>query len=262
MTPTFEIRWSNKCGNMNAKADMRVAVLADIHGNLPAFEAVLADIRKASPDLVLHGGDLADGGSSPVEIVDWIRDLGWDGVMGNTDEMLVRPDSLEHFAKGSSAPLNLWVAIREIAAATCGKLGEERLTWMRQLPRIAAGPGFAVVHASPEDCWRTPAENASDAELAAIYGSLNRPIVVFGHTHRPAVRSVIGCPELLINTGSVGLPHDGDPRASYLLLDSGTPSIRRVEYSVEKELNALLSCGLPGAEWTARMLRTSFPQMP
>jgi putative phosphoesterase len=241
---------------------MRVAVVTDIHGNLSAFEAVLADIRKASPDLVLHGGDLADGGSSPVEVVDWIRDLGWDGVMGNTDEMLVRPESLEDFAKGSSAPLNLWAAIREIAAATCDKLGEERLTWMRQLPRIATRPDFAVVHASPEDCWRTPAENASDAELEAIYGSLDRHVVVFGHTHRPAVRNMTGRLQLLINTGSVGLPYDGDPRASYFLLDNGIPSIRRVEYSVEKELNALRSCGLPGAERTTRIMSTRSPQMP
>jgi Calcineurin-like phosphoesterase superfamily domain len=84
--------------------DMRVAIVSDIHGNLTAFDAVLEDIRQASPDLVLHGGDLADGGSSPKEIVDCIRDLGWRGVMGNTDEMLVQPDALEDFASQSSAP--------------------------------------------------------------------------------------------------------------------------------------------------------------
>ena len=54
----------------------------------------------------------------------------------------------------------------------------------------------------------------------------------------------------------------GDPRASYLILEDGVPSIRRVEYNVEKELKALTFCGLPGAEWTAKMLRTSSPQMP
>jgi predicted phosphodiesterase len=89
---------------------MRIAVVSDIHGNLSAFQAVLEDIRRVSPDLVLHGGDLADGGSSPVEIVDSIRDLGWQGVMGNTDEMLVRPASLEEFAGQSSAPPTLWAA--------------------------------------------------------------------------------------------------------------------------------------------------------
>ena len=78
---------------------MRVAIVSDIHGNRTAFDAVLADLRQTAPDLVLHGGDLADGGSSPVHIVDRIRDLGWDGVAGNTDEMLFRPESLTEFAK-------------------------------------------------------------------------------------------------------------------------------------------------------------------
>jgi protein phosphatase len=77
---------------------MRIAVVSDIHGNRTAFEAVLADLRGTSPDSILHGGDLADGGSRPAEIVDWIRDLGWQGVAGNADEMLWRPDSLTEFA--------------------------------------------------------------------------------------------------------------------------------------------------------------------
>jgi putative phosphoesterase len=241
---------------------MRVAVISDIHGNLTAFEAVLADIRQWSPDLVLHGGDLADSGSSPTEIVDRIRDLGWPGVMGNTDEMLVHPDSLEGFASQSSAPPDLWTAVRQIALATRDKLGEKRLAWLRELPRVKTIEGFALVHASPESCWRAPASEATDAELETIYASLGQPLVVFGHTHRPFIRDVAAYPKLLINSGSVGLSHDGDPRASYLTLDEGTPSIRRVEYNIEKELKALASCGLPGATWTAKMLRTSSPQMP
>ena len=79
---------------------------------------------------------------------------------------------------------------------------------------LRTGPG-----AEPESCWRAPAADATDAELETIYGSLGQPIVAYGHTHRPAIRSLAGRPELLINTGSVGLPYDGDPRASYLLLD-------------------------------------------
>lgn len=241
---------------------MRVAVVSDIHGNLTAFEAVLADIRQCSPDLVLHGGDLADGGSGPREIVDRILGLGWQGVMGNTDEMLVHPDSLEEFASQSSAPPDLWAAVREIASATRDTLEEERLAWLRELPRVKTQEGFALVHATPESCWRAPVADATDAELETIYGSLGAPVVVFGHTHRSSIRSIVGQPGLLINCGSVGLSYDGDPRASYLLLDEGTPSIRRVEYNIERELKALASCGLPGARWTGKMLRTSSPQMP
>jgi putative phosphoesterase len=241
---------------------MRIAVLSDVHGNLTAFEAVLADIRQCSPDLVLHGGDLADGGSSPIEIVDRIRTLGWQGVLGNTDEMLVQPESLEEFASHSSAPPALWEAIRQIALATRQRLGEERLAWLRELPRVITQENFALIHATPDSCWRTPAADATDRELESIYNSLSRPIVIFGHIHRPSIRRMTGQPELLINTGSVGLSYDKDPRASYLILDENVPSIRRVEYNVEKELRALASCGLPGAEWTARMLRSSSPQAP
>src|SRR5437016_1723790 len=103
---------------------MRIAIVSDIHGNRTAFEAVLADLRQASPDLILHGGDIADGGASPVEIVDRIRDLGWQGVIGNTDEMLATPESLEEVASHSTAPPSLWAAIREMAAATRAALGE------------------------------------------------------------------------------------------------------------------------------------------
>jgi putative phosphoesterase len=241
---------------------MRIAVVSDIHGNLTAFQAVLEDIHRASPDLVLHGGDLADGGSSPVEVIDSIRALGWQGVMGNTDEMLVRPASLEEFASQSPAPPTLWAAMREIASATRSALGDERLAWLRNLPAALSRPELALVHASPATCWKAPAANTTDSELEATYNSLDRSIVVFGHTHYPAIRKLSGNPRILINTGSVGLPFDGDPRASYLLLDGDTPAIRRVEYDLEKELKALATSGLPGAEWTARMLRTSQPQLP
>src|ERR1035438_2000751 len=110
---------------------MRIAIVSDIHGNLTAFEAVLEDLRQISPDFIFHGGDLADGGSGPVEIVDRIRDLGWQGVVGNTDEMLSSPESLEEFASHAPGLDALWAAIREMAAATREALGEDRLAWLR-----------------------------------------------------------------------------------------------------------------------------------
>jgi putative phosphoesterase len=242
---------------------MRVAVLSDIHGNLTALQAVLADLRQVAPDLIVHGGDLCDGGSSPIEILDAIRGFGWHGVMGNTDEMLVRPDSLEEFARGSAAPTQLWVALREIASATRSVLGGERLSWLSGLPQTHHEPGFAVVHGTPQSSWQAPATNATDTEFDEIYGLLGSSIVVFGHIHRPFIRKTAGpSTKVVINTGSVGLPHDGDARASYLVLDENEPHIRRVVYDVERELTALSQCGLPGAAWTAKMLRTSSPQLP
>lgn len=241
---------------------MRVAILSDIHGNLTAFEAVLADLDQVAPDLVLHGGDLADGGSRPIEIVDRIRDLGWHGVLGNGDEMLARPQSLEDFAAQSSTQPGLWQCVREMAAATRSLLGADRLSWLGQFPPAIAQPGLALVHATPQSCWHAPPAGASDADLDRIYSPLVSPTVVFGHTHIPVTRALSGTVRLLINTGSVGLPFDGDPRASYLLLDESTPVLRRVEYDVEQELRALSASSLPHADWTARMLRSSSPQLP
>src|SRR5882672_9167925 len=109
---------------------MRIAIVSDIHGNRTAFEAVLADLRETAPDLILHGGDLADGGASPAEIVDYIRDLGWQGVVGNTDEMLFMPESLQEFAKQLPKLQPLFVVIEEMAAVTREVLGEERLAWL------------------------------------------------------------------------------------------------------------------------------------
>ncbi len=244
---------------------MRIAILSDIHGNRTAFEAVLADLQQTSPDLIIHGGDLADGGSSPVEIVDHIRDLGWQGVVGNTDELIFRPESMEEFANHSSAPASLWTAIREMAATIRSMLGEERITWLRGLSQAHIQEPMVLVHASPENLWRASGPEATDAELETMYGSLRRPIIVYGHIHRPYIRS-FASPSfpvgLIANAGSVGLPYDGDCRASYLLLDESRPTIRRVEYSVKKEINALSSCGLPHADWTARTLKAASPQLP
>lgn len=241
---------------------MRVAILSDIHGNLTAFDAVVADIKAAAPDLVFHGGDLADGGSRPSEIIDRIRDLGWQGVMGNGDQMLCRPESLEEFAAQSSAPSALWASVREMAAATRDLLGSERLSWLRELPIAIAPQGFAIVHATPQSCWTAAPTNASNDELCQIYSGLERPIAVLGHAHIPSIKSLSGTLKFLINTGSVGLPFDGDPRASYLLLDDGAPIIRRVDYSVDREVELLSWSKIPHADWTARMLRSRSPVLP
>src|SRR5580658_4050494 len=129
---------------------MRIAIVSDIHGNRTALEAVLADLRETSPDLILHGGDLPQGGASPVEIVDQIRDLGWQGVLGNTDEMLFDPESLTAFASRLPQLQSLWTVIAEMATATRQALGEERIAWLSRLPRVQIQAPLALVHASPE----------------------------------------------------------------------------------------------------------------
>ncbi len=239
---------------------MRIAIVSDIHGNRTAFEAVLADLRVTAPDLVFHGGDLADSGSSPTEIVDRIRDLGWQGVVGNTDEMLFRPESLTEFAQSAPQLQPLWTAIEQMAQSSREALGDERLAWLAGLPRLQIHGPMALVHASPESLWRAPPHTASDADLEAVYGPLGRPVVVYGHIHRAFTRSVSGM--IVANSGSVSLSYDGDRRAAYLLLEDSAPTIRRVEYDVEREIRALAASGLPHSDWVAKILRSASPQMP
>jgi len=231
---------------------MRIAVVSDIHGNRTAFKAVLADLRETSPDLILHGGDLADGGSSPAQVVDRIRDLGWQGVAGNADELLWRPEALAEFAVQSPGVRPLLGTIGDIAAASRAALGEERIAWLRELPGSQTCGPLTLVHVSPGDLWRAPAPEAADAELESTYGSFGAQIVVYGHIHRPFVRHLPGL--TICNSGSVSLSYDGDARASYLLIDDSRPALRRVEYDVDREIAALRQNGIPHADWMTQML--------
>jgi predicted phosphodiesterase len=239
---------------------VRIAVVSDIHGNLTAFEAVLADLKLTAPDLIFHGGDLADGGSAPLEIVDRIRDLGWPGVAGNTDEMLFDPASLQAFAAQSPALAGIFAKIEEMAGWTRDRLRSARLAWLRSLPRCHVHDSVALVHASPETAWRAPAPDASDEELRRTYEPLSRPIAVYGHIHYPYVRTLGNL--LVANSGSAGMPYDGDRRAAYLLIDGGSAQIRRVDYEVNREIAALRATAIPHADWVARILHTAHPQMP
>jgi putative phosphoesterase len=231
---------------------MRVAILSDIHGNRRAFQAVIDDLRQVAPDLVLHGGDLAYGGAHPADIIDQVRSLRWPGVRGNTDEMLWSPESLTQFAARQPKLGPLLSRIQELIPPTLASIGEERLRWLEGLPNLQSQEGFSLVHASPDDLWRAPMPNASDDELQSTYASLFAPIVVYGHIHRPYIRRLQGV--TVANTGSVSQSYDGDRRASYLVMDGDSISIRRVEYDVESEAKELLRSGLPHADWLSRIL--------
>lgn len=233
---------------------MRIAILSDIHGNLTALEAALADLRQQKPDLVFHGGDLAYGGSNPAEVLDLIAQEGWAGVVGNTDEVLWT-DAARAGLEASAPKLRpLFRVIFELAAPVTRKvIGESRLEWLRRLPVELRHEDLVLLHAGPGNVWRSPLHTADDTELESTYKVLNARIVVYGHIHRPFIRQV---GEMTVcNSGSVGSPYDGDPRASYLLIDNGQPAIRRVEYNVHREIQRLLASDYPHKEWIAEMRR-------
>jgi putative phosphoesterase len=233
---------------------MRIAIISDIHGNLTALDAVLADLRRQKPDLILHGGDIPYGGSNPCEVIDCLVHEGWPGVFGNTDEMLWNAQARAGLEASAPKLKPLFrVLFDECGPATLAMIGESRLSWLRQLPLELRHGSLALMHAGPGNPWRAPMDTADDIELENTYKDLQSAMVVYCHIHRPFIRQVGTM--TVCNTGSVGSPYDGDPRASYLLITDDNPEIRRVEYDVEKEVGRLLASDYPYKEWLAAMRR-------
>jgi putative phosphoesterase len=224
---------------------MRIAVVSDIHGNLTALEAVLADLEDVRPDVVVHGGDLALGGPHPVEVVDRLRELGWPGVLGNTDVVIADERTIPEQARGFMAP-----------AATFGRerLGSERVAWLASLPLEWRGDGVAVVHAVPGDTWPIITADDPDEKLRETYGPLGVPIAVYGHIHHAYVRRVDGL--TVANSGCVSLALDGDVRATYAVIEDGRVEHRRVSYDIERVAADLLRVDYPGAEASIAWLRS------
>ena len=214
--------------------------MSDVHGNLTALEAVLVDLVQVNPDLIAHGGDLAFNGPRPVECVDRIRELGWPGVIGNMDRALDNPSG------------------RRVTWAR-DQLGPERNDWLQTLPlEWRHEDDIALVHAVPGDLWQAVFPEADDAELRGTYGPLGARVAVYCHIHRPFVRRIGDL--TVANSGSVGLPFDGDQRASYLVIEDGRVENRRVDYDREQAVAEVLASGLPEAEAVATMYRTARPQ--
>jgi putative phosphoesterase len=234
---------------------MRIAVISDVHGNLTAFDAVVADLKTVGADLVVHGGDLASHGSRPGNVIDAIQTFGWHGVRGNTDEMLWRPELYgESLRKYPSRRGLRQVLFSEFAPATRELIGDARLDWLKTQPTEWQANAVTVMHASPGDLWRAPLIDATDAELIAVYGPSHADTVVYGHIHRPFVRRLASL--LVANSGSVSLSYDGDTRASYAVYDDGSVTVRRVAYDVEREIRELHAVGYPRADWLSSVLRS------
>ena len=233
---------------------MRLAIVSDIHGNFAALEAVIEDISHRGVDQVVHGGDLALMGPRPAEVIDRIRELGWVGVVGNTDELLWCPQ--EHSRQCDRAP-QLQTLLRWLfdayAPYTLEQIGEERLAWLRDLPTELRIEGVAIVHAAPGDLWRAPMPDASDRDLMATYRSLDTRTVAYGHIHRPFARAIEN--RVVANSGSAGMPWDDDARASYLLVEDARVDVIRVGYDIDAEAREFASRAHPDSERLVEMRR-------
>lgn len=226
-----------------------LAVLYDIHGNLPALEAVLEDARGAGADRFLLGGDYAAFGAWPAETVarlDALRDATW--IRGNWDRWL---------ATHPAEDLPAEPVIRAAAAAALEELDAATVQRLGALPPTAALGGACFCHASPASDMRgfSPEPDDTDEELA---GDVAQPLLVFGHTHLQFARRRGGT--LLCNPGSVGLPFDRDQRAAYALLpEGGEPELRRVSYDHAAVAAALRERGEAWADSTAGRIERAGP---
>jgi diadenosine tetraphosphatase ApaH/serine/threonine PP2A family protein phosphatase len=236
---------------------MRIAVLSDIHANLPALDAVLA--AAGDVDAVWHLGDVVGYGPDPDGVVARLREVGAIGVRGNHDAAACGGSEIEWFNPEARRAME-W---------TRGAINADTLDWLRELPERRTLEGCELVHGSPrEPLW----EYVTSVPVArANLAILSSPIGLHGHTHLPIAFlqedgrvEVVGPgrgSELelrqrraLLNPGSVGQPRDGDPDASFMLLDpaAGTASWHRVPYDIDAVRQAMQAAGLP-ASLSARL---------
>ena len=229
---------------------MRIAVLSDIHSNLVALDAVLAEAGPIDGAWVL--GDIVGYGPEPDAVVERLRGIGATGVLGNHDAAALGGPEIDWFNPDA----------RAAAAWTRDTISEATRAWLSALPVTATQQGFALVHGSPRDPLR---EYIADADVARDnLAELDVPIGLYGHTHVPAAwlesgpRIALVEPHAgeslrladrrgLLNPGSVGQPRDGDPRAAYAILDlaNGTMTWQRVAYDIPEVQAAMRAVGLP-----------------
>ena len=219
---------------------MRLAFLADIHGNLPALEAVIADLRAVAPDGVYLLGDQINRLPWNNEVLDLGAAERWPAIYGNHEWIISRigtPECPPAFAQRSRFPGMWWAA----ETLTPRNLSAIRMLPAELLLNFYPAPPLRILHATPGNPFVGFLPEHSDPQLAALAGGVRESVVITAHTHREMDRTITahgGQLLRLLNGGSVGLPYDGDPRAHYLFVTlvrtgdvwSWEPAFRRVAY--------------------------------
>jgi predicted phosphodiesterase len=217
-----------------------VILMSDIHGNLPALEAVAASLPEH--DAVYVAGDLCLEGPKPAEVVDFLRQREWQCVVGNTDRDIVEG------GEGDSAK-------DQRIRWTRDQLGEERLRWLADLPferrvQVDGREAILVVHANPLNLETQLAPDMSEKKLQPFLQGVTADILAFGHIHLPYLRTVKGI--LLADVSSVGHPKDLDRRAAYTVMrldgDRRAAEQVRIPYDLARTAELLRGSGMPGAE--------------
>lgn len=225
----------------------RIAVLSDIHGNIHALQAAWQDIEQQQPDAIYCLGDLVGYGAFPNQVIDFMRERDVPTIMGNYDE-------------GVGFDMDDCGCVYRDPKKDA--LGKQSLCWSREnttpenkeflqgLPfqlRLEEGKReLLLVHGSPRKVNEYLYEDRPPATFERLAKMAGCDVIFFGHTHLPYQKEVART--WFVNTGSVGKPKDGDPRAGYTLAEIGRRlsfSQRRIEYDVEAAASAITEAGLP-----------------
>lgn len=237
----------------------RVAVLADVHGNLPAFEAVARDVEALAPDRVVVNGDMVNRGPAGPEVLAAIAAREWTMTLGNHDDLMrmwiERDPGLP--ARWFDDPFwraTGWCAQRVAAAGW--------LPVIDRLPMTVAiepsdGPSVLISHGSPRHYREGYGRHLAEEAISEIVEMHPYDLLVGSHTHQPLERW--WGPHRILNSGAVGTPFNGDPRAQYLILERSeeggwTHAFRQVEYDRDTALEAYEASGyLSDAGLSARI---------
>lgn len=235
---------------------MRIAIFSDVHGNLSALEAVLADIERQAVDLTVFAGDLCTMGPRPAECLRLVWERRIPSLRGNTDEWLLD--------RGASPE-----RLRRALVWSAAQLSEAERSWLDRLPfglRVSPTPGatddLLIVHANPHNITDIlyPSEEAqrdrfgevrqTDAQLKDLLGDVTAAVLAFGHLHIPSIRALDSM--TLVNVASVNMPGDEDYRAKYAMLAwdgaNWQAAHHRVAYDVAEEGKAFRTKQPPGWE--------------
>jgi len=210
-----------------------IALLYDIHGNLAALEAVLADAERAGATSYLLGGDYAAFGPWPRETAELLESV--------TAVARIRGNVERWLCEEPEAPASAQAFLTTALTAARDSLGPALVARLYELPERAELNGILVCHGSPLSDIESFAPEAQPGEERMLAGESQRTIL-FGHSHQQFERRGANG-TLLVNPGSVGAPLDGDPRAAWALFDKGRIGFRRTAYDIERAAAQMRSYG-------------------
>jgi putative phosphoesterase len=237
-------------------SDDAVAVITDIHANLPALEAALARIDQLGIETVYCGGDLVGYGPHPNDVCALIAAREIPTIYGNYDYAIAR--NLDDCGCAYITPEDRALGQRSVAW-TLEHTDQPSKDFMRELPFDVhfpvGGTDVHLVHGSPRKVNEYLFEDKPASLYERLAGAETDQVLVFGHTHKPWVHSYGGV--LFVNCGSVGKPKDGDPRGAFAILRPAAQgvevTIERVEYDAEAVAREVAAVGLP-SEYADKLL--------